>query len=103
LKLDGKIIIWPANLDSSKTRLEGRKIPKGQSVQAPRVDELAEAARRLAVEVEITPQKSRPQNWWERTGYITVPKNSPRTRIELLRSLASEVRKIRASKDQAKK
>lgn len=101
MKLDGKTIVWPANLDSSKSRLEGRKIPKGQSVQAPRVDELAEAARRLSVEVEITPQKSRPRNWWERTGYITVPKNSPRT--ELLRSLAGEVRKIRASKDLPKK
>jgi len=103
LKLDGKIIVWPANLDSSKTRLEGRKIPKGQSVQAPRVDELAEAARRLSVEVEITPQKSRPRNWWERTGYITVPKNSPNTRTELLRSLAGEVRKIRASRVLSKK
>lgn len=101
MKLDGKTIVWPANLDSTKTRLEGRKLAKGQSVQAPRVDELAEAARHLSIEVEITPQKSRPKNWWERTGYITVPKNNPRT--ELLRSLASEVRKIRAAKDSYKK
>ena len=103
MKLDGKIIVWPANLDSSKTRLEGRKIPKGQSVQAPRIDELAEASRRLSVEVAITPQKSRPRNWWEKTGFLTVPKNSRRTRTELLRTLASEVRKIRASKDLSKK
>ena len=100
MKLDGKILVWPANLDSTKTRLEGRKIPKGQSVQAPRVDELAEAARRLSIQAEVTPQKSRPRTWWERTGYITVPK-TPRT--ELLRSLASEVRKIRAAKDSYKK
>ena len=100
MKLDGKILVWPANLDSTKTRLEGRKIPKGQSVQAPRVDELAEVARRLSIQAEVTPQKSRPRIWWERTGYITVPK-TPRT--ELLRSLASEVRKIRAAKDSYKK
>jgi len=101
LKLDRKIIVWPANLDSTKTRLEGRKIPKGQSVQAPRLDELADAARRLSIEAEITPQKSRPRNWWEKTGYITVSKNN--SRLELLRSLASEVRKIRAMKDAGKK
>ena len=101
MKLDGKIIVWPANLDSTKTRLEGRKIPKGQSVQAPRVDELAEAARRLSVEAEITPQKSRPRNWWEMTGYITVSMRG--SRPELLRSLAGEVRRIRASKDLSKK
>ena len=100
MKLDGRIVVWPANLDSTKTRLQGRKLPKGQSVQTPRVDELAEAARRLSIQAEVTPQKSRPKNWWERTGYIIVPK-SPRT--ELLRSLASEVRKIRAAKDSYKK
>jgi len=101
LKLDGKILVWPANIDSSKSRLEGRKIPKGQSVQAPRIDELAEAARRLSIEAEVTPQKSRPRNWWEKSGYITIPKKSPKT--ELLRSLSSEIRKIRASKDLMKK
>jgi signal recognition particle subunit SRP19 len=101
LKLDGKILVWPANLDSSKSRLEGRKIPKGQSVQAPRIDELAEAARRLDIEAEVTPQKSRPRNWWEKTGYLTVTKKTSRT--ELLRALSSEVRKIRASKDLSRK
>jgi signal recognition particle subunit SRP19 len=101
LKLDGKILVWPANLDSSKSRLEGRKIPKSQSVQAPRLDELAEAARRLSLGAEVTPQKSRPRNWWEKTGYITVSMRS--SRLELLRSLAGEVRRIRASKDLSKK
>jgi signal recognition particle subunit SRP19 len=101
LKLDGKMLVWPANLDSTKTRLEGRKIPKGQSVQAPRIDELAEAARKLSVEAEVTPQKSRPRNWWEKTGYVTFSKKTPKT--QLLRSLASEVRKIRAAKDATKK
>jgi len=101
MKLDGKILIWPANLDSTKTRLQGRKIPKGQSVQAPRLDELVEASRRLSIPAETTPQKSRPRNWWEKTGYITVPKQGPRT--ELLRSLAGEVRRIRAAKEQSKR
>jgi len=101
LKLDGKTVVWPANLDSTTTRLEGRRLAKGLSVQTPRVDELAEAARRLSIQAEVTPQKSRPKNWWEKTGYIIVPKN--KTRTELLRSLAGEVRKIRAAKDQYKK
>ena len=70
-------------------------------MQAPRIDELAEAARRLSVKAEVTPQKMRPRNWWERTGYLTISKNSSKT--ELLRSLASEVRKLRAAKDAMKK
>ena len=101
MKLDGKILVWPANLDSSKTRREGRKIPKGQSVQGPRLDEIAEAARRLSIDVEITPQKSRPRNWWEKTGYLTLSKKTPK--MELLRSLSIEVRRVRAAKDSVKK
>jgi len=97
LKLDGRFLVWPANIDSSKSRLEGRKIPKGQAVQAPRIDELAEAARQLSIEVEVTPQKSRPRNWWEKTGYVTIPKKNPKA--PLLRSLANEIRKIRTSHD----
>jgi signal recognition particle subunit SRP19 len=96
LKLHGKVVVWPANLDSSKSRKEGRKLAKGLAIQAPRLEELHEAARRLAMEAEPTPGKSRPGIWWERGGYLTFPKKDSRT--SLLRSLAGEVKRIRAAK-----
>jgi len=96
LKLHGKVVVWPASLDSSKTRRQGRKLVKGQAVQAPRLDELIEASKRLSLEVESTPHKARPEIWWEKSGYLIFPR--PENKNELLRSLASEVRKIRAAK-----
>jgi signal recognition particle subunit SRP19 len=101
LKLDGKTLVWPANIDSSKTRLEGRKVPKSACVQAPRIEELTEAARRLTSNVEVSHHKSRPKAWWEKTGYITMAKET--SKLQLLRSLSAEIRKIRASKAEESK
>jgi signal recognition particle subunit SRP19 len=100
LKLDGKRVIWPANIDSTKSRLEGRKITKGQAVQSPKIEELIEAARRLSIETEIAQQKSRPRTWWEKTGYIIISKTKSRT--EVLRLLTTEIRKTRAIKPEDK-
>jgi len=96
LKLQGKFIIWPANLDSSKSRREGRKLTKGTALQAPKLEEINDAANRLSLEAEIVPGKSLPVARWEKGGYLILPKKG--TRPDLLRSLASEIRKMRAAK-----
>jgi signal recognition particle subunit SRP19 len=96
LKISGKIVVWPANLDSTKSRVEGRKIPKGLAIQAPRLEEISETAKRLSLEVELVQGKSRPNLWWERSGYTILAKN--RSKNETLRALAVEIKKLRAAK-----
>jgi signal recognition particle subunit SRP19 len=90
------MIIWPANLDSSKTRKTGRKLTKAAAVQAPRLEEINEAAKRLSMETEIVPGKSRPSSWREKGGYAIVRKDN--TKGNTLRSLASEIKKARGAK-----
>jgi signal recognition particle subunit SRP19 len=97
LKISGRIIVWPANLDSSKSRSEGRKVAKGSGIPAPRLDEINEAAKRLSLEAELMPRKSRPRSSWEKGGYAILAKNEPKT--SLLRSLAGELKKSRAAAD----
>ena len=46
-KLD-KAIIWPIYFDTSKTRKEGRGVPKNMAVPAPKILELKEATDKLA-------------------------------------------------------
>lgn len=96
MKLHEKTVIWPANLDLSRTRREGRKLPKGQSLQAPRLEEMSEAAKRLGIEPEPAPGRSRPNLWWERGGYLILPKKD--AKADLLRTLAAEIKKIRTAK-----
>jgi signal recognition particle subunit SEC65 len=74
----------------------GRKLPKGQSVQSPRLEELGEAVKALSLEHEIVTDKSRPPSWWEKGGYLIVTKS---TKSNLLRSIAGEVRKLRVARE----
>jgi len=104
LKLRDKIVIWPANLDSTKSRKAGRKLARGFAVQSPKLEELREASKRLSLEAEPTLGKARPSAWWEKLGYLTVNKKGSRTSI--LRSLSEEVkqtRRARAASDKERK
>ena len=71
-------------------------MPKSFGVQSPRLEEISQAAERLSLEPELAHAKSRPNAWWEKNGYAVLPKHG--TRNALLRSLASEIRKMRATK-----
>jgi signal recognition particle subunit SRP19 len=97
LKLQDKFVVWPANLDSTKSRKTGRKLAKGAAVQTPRLEEINEAAKKLSLEPELVTGKSRPSTWWEKGGYVIFPRNEMRT--AMLRSLASEIRKARAARE----
>ncbi len=101
MKLHGKMVVWPANLDSTKTRKQGRKLTKGAAVQAPRLEEINAAAAKRALEAEVVPAKARPRTWWEKGGYAVLPKKA--AKVELLRSLATEIRKARIARAEPEK
>jgi signal recognition particle subunit SRP19 len=96
LKTPGKIVVWPANLDSTKSRIEGRKVPKASAIQAPRLEEINEAAKRLSLDVDTTVGKSRPSSWWEKGGYAIITKKG--TKSSMLRALTVEIKKARTAK-----
>lgn len=91
-----KVVVWPANIDTTKSRVQGRRVPKGSAIQNPRLDEINEAAKRISLEAELVPGKSRPGSWWEKGGYAILPKRGSKTQV--LRALVGEIRKIRAAK-----
>jgi len=97
LKQSGKMVIWPAELDLTKSRSQGRRVQKSQGIQAPRIDELEQAAKRLSFDPEISPNSALPSRWWEKTGYVLV-KRGDRSRSKMLKDLAVEVSKIRQTK-----
>lgn len=94
MKLPGKMVVWPAYLDSRKPRSKGRKIPKGVAVEAPRLEEVAEAAKRLGLNPEVIREASLPHTWWVKTGYVTVDKVATR-KTSLLKDLAKQISSMR--------
>jgi signal recognition particle subunit SRP19 len=97
LKQSGKIVVWTVELDSAKSRSQRRRLPKSQAVQAPRIDELELAAKKLSFDPEISPNSALPSCWWEKTGYVMI-KREDRSRSKILKDLAAEILKIRQVK-----
>ncbi len=94
MKLDGRIIVWPKNFDSSRSRHNGRKIPKGQGIGQPKLPEIERAAQALSLKAEAIPGKSPPSAWWEKTGYLIIERHGKR-RSMLLKELAKEMLQLR--------
>jgi len=97
-KYKGKyIVVWPSNIDSTKSRSEGRKISLKDSVKSPKPKELIEAAKELGILISVE-EKSYPSNWWQEKTRIVVLKS--KRKIELLKELASKIKEIRMRKRQ---
>lgn len=96
-----KIVIWPANLDSTKSRRGGRAVPKQLALPAPKLEEIELAARELNLNPEREAEKAYPKSWWEKTGLIKVEKIAPKTQI--VRQIAQKINEIRAAAQKPKK
>ena len=80
-KLSDKAIIWPVYFDVSKTRKDGRRVPKACAVQSPKIDEIKLAVDRLGLKNEIRAEAHFPKNHWAKTGMLLVEKNEPKEKI----------------------
>ena len=99
MKRPGFLIIWPAHLDSSKTRGQGRRLPVSRSVKQPSMKEIWQAAMTLGYSPE-TKEKAAPSfSPWDKTGYVTVKKAASRTVV--LKAISSEIVKTRQKEIQA--
>ena len=92
-KRDDRVVIWPAYIDSEKSRSEGRTISRRDAVSKPTIDEILMAAREMGLDPEAERDKNYPKHWWEKPGRVVVLKREPRT--ELVREIASRIKKRR--------
>ena len=67
-----KRIVWPINLDSHKTRKEGRILAKKEAIGAPDIDEIVQAAKELGLNPSREDDKMYPRFWWEYKGRVLI-------------------------------
>ena len=91
-KLD-KAIIWPIYFDSSKTRKNGRRVPKNLAVQSPKITELKEATDKLGLKNEINIESHFPKMPWAKTGMLLVEKKEAKEKI--IQKIAKQLLKIK--------
>jgi len=85
----GKNILWPEYLDSSRSRSEGRRLPKRLSVSSPRIEEIQRVIKSLGLEFEITQETSYPKTHWQKTGHIVLLKRESKTTV--IRKIAMRI------------
>lgn len=93
MRKQDKIIIWPAYFDSTKTRGEGRRIPKGLAVPSPKITEIRDAAEKLGLECEVVLDVAYPKTPWLKTGMLLVRKSESKDKT--IKKIAKNLQKIR--------
>jgi signal recognition particle subunit SRP19 len=98
------MIIWLANIDASRPRSAGRKMPKGLALQSPDLKELSKAAHNLGLTSQREPDKLYPKDRAcdqdPLDGRLVIAKRH--TKHKTLRILADEVRRIRKERREKK-
>lgn len=96
LKDKNKLIIWPAYLDASKSRAEGRIISAKDSVKSPVLREIEKASLELNLNPLVETDKAYPKSWWVKSGRVSVDKKGPKS--VMVKQIAQVINKTRGSK-----
>lgn len=102
-KRDG-VIIWPAYLDSTLTRNQGRRIPKNLGAPELSFDILVEAADAISMEYTAETGKLYPRLGREPkgSGYLVIANPQGHKKKRLLLMLAKSVRRVVAQRESKK-
>ena len=91
-KLD-KAIIWPIYFDATRTRKDGRRVPKTLAFQLPKIDELKLAVDRLGLKNEVRPEAHFPKRPWIKSGMLLVEKKEAKEKI--IQKIAKQLIRIK--------
>ncbi|MFA5364978.1 MAG: signal recognition particle subunit SRP19/SEC65 family protein [Candidatus Bathyarchaeia archaeon] len=93
MRKQNKVVLWSVYFDSTKTRNEGRRVPKRLAIAAPKLEELQRAAQNLGLQPEIVSDAAYPSCPWLRVGMLVVPKKESKNKI--LKAIGKEILSIR--------
>jgi len=94
MRKQDKAIIWPAYFDQTKTRKNGRRVPKNLAVQSPKIVELEDAARKLGLKNEVVATSGYPKTPWAKTGMLLVEKKGSKEQV--INRIAKQLLKARS-------
>jgi len=89
LRSRDEIALWPAYFDSTKTRSEGRKVPKKLAKPHPTLDMIEKAVKDLRMPYRLVLNAAYPRVPWEKKGLVLVKK--VKSKNQLLKEVASKL------------
>jgi signal recognition particle subunit SRP19 len=87
-------VIWPAALDATCTRSEGRRVSTDLAVPEPTVDEIAQAVQQVGYDAVIERDKTYPREY-EPRGRVLVKDADDASKSDLLGAVAAYLGVIR--------
>ncbi|WP_415378719.1 signal recognition particle subunit SRP19 [Halosimplex sp. TS25] len=87
-------VIWPAALDVTRTRSEGRRVSTDLAVPEPTVDEIAQAVQQVGYDAVIERDKTYPREY-EPRGRVLVKDADDASKTDLLGAVAAYLGVIR--------
>jgi signal recognition particle subunit SRP19 len=87
-------VIWPAYLDADCTRAAGRRVPLGDAVEDPTVDEIARAVQQVGYDAVIERDVTYPREY-EPRGRVLVQGADDATKNDLVQAVAAYVHLLR--------
>jgi signal recognition particle subunit SRP19 len=93
MRKQNKVVLWSVYFDSTKTRNEGRRVPKRLAISAPKIEELQRAAQLLGLQPEVVSDAAHPSCPWLHAGMLVVPKKESKNKI--LKDIGKEIQSLR--------
>jgi len=84
-----EVALWPVYFDSTRTRSEGRKVPKRLAKPRPTLEMIEKTLRSLGMPYRVIPDAAYPRLPWEKRGLIFVKKVKPKG--EILKEVAARL------------
>jgi len=88
-------VIWPAYLDATLSRAEGRRVPEELAVPEPTVEEIAQAVQQVGYDAVIERDMTYPREY-EPRGRVLVKDADDAQKSDLLQATAAYLEAIRA-------
>jgi len=87
-------VIWPAYIDASLSRSEGRRVPQDAAVEDPTVDEIARAVQQVGYDAVIEREETYPREY-EQRGRVVVKGAEDASKNDLVQAVAAYVAILR--------
>jgi len=95
MRKQDKVIMWPAYFDSTRTRKEGRRVARNMAVPYPKIAEMNDAADKLHLNCELTPDVAFPKTPSQKSGMVLIEKKQ--SKEETIKEIAKQLLKIRSA------
>jgi signal recognition particle subunit SRP19 len=83
-------VIWPAYLDATLSRADGRRVAEELAVEEPTVDEIAKAVQQIGYDATIEREKAYSREPWADRGRVVV-RGADDSKNDLVQAVAAYV------------